>query len=225
MQPEMSEQMKINHFYSLLRKGALQTFRNIGTTNRETLKDVLVIFRRKCVKPESQATAKHNWHCQVFDPNTMKLPDFLEELNQGSQTVFEDHAQKMVDSLLYAKLPPELKRSVNMARLANGSYDEDVAHLGRELQPNALEESDDLPMATITSYTSPNGLSSDITSSYYKEMDHINKDWEKLMKKKRTPQKAKRPRKKSTLSVERLARKIILKNDVGKAQEHISSLT
>ena len=129
MQPEVTEQMKINHFHSLLRKNALQTFRNINSANRQTLEDVLVIFRRKYVTPESQATAKHKWHRLVFDPNTMKLPDFLEELNQGAEKAFGDHAQKMIDSLLYAKLPPKLKKSINMARLENGSYDELVAHL------------------------------------------------------------------------------------------------
>ena len=129
MQPEVTEQMKINHFHSLLRKNALQTFRNINSTNRQTLEDVLIIFRRKYVKPESQATAKHKWHRLVFDPNTVKLPDFLEELNQGAEKAFGDHAQKMIDSLLYAKLPPKLKKSINMARLENGSYDEIVAHL------------------------------------------------------------------------------------------------
>ena len=72
------------------------------------------------------------------------MPDFLEELNQGEEKAFEDHAQKMNDSLLYAKLPPKLKRSVNMARFENGSYDEIVAHLERELELNTLEKSDDL---------------------------------------------------------------------------------
>ena len=57
MQPEMTEQMKINHFHSLLRKNALHTLRNINSTNRQSLEDVLVFFRRKYVKPESQATA------------------------------------------------------------------------------------------------------------------------------------------------------------------------
>ena len=172
MQPEMTEQMKINHFHSLLRKNALQTFRNISSSNRQTLEDVLVIFRRKYVKPESQATAKHKWHRLVFDPNTMKLPDFLEELNQGAEKAFGDHAQKMIDSLLYAKLPPKLKRSVNIARLENGSYDEIVAHLERELELNALEESDDLQMATMTSSTTKSktplstGQMSDITCNY-----------------------------------------------------------
>ena len=47
MQPEISEQMKNYHFHLLVRKNALQTFRNISTANRQTLEDVLVIFRRK----------------------------------------------------------------------------------------------------------------------------------------------------------------------------------
>ena len=62
MQPDMTEKIKINHFHSLLRKGALQTFRNITSSNRETLEDILVIFRQTYVKPESQATAKQKTH-------------------------------------------------------------------------------------------------------------------------------------------------------------------
>ena len=75
----------------------------------------------------------------------MKLPDLLEELNQGVEKAFGEKAKSMIDSLLYAKLPPKLKRSVNMARLENGTYEEIVAHLERELELNALEESNDLP--------------------------------------------------------------------------------
>ena len=156
MQLAMMEQMKINHFHSLLRKGALQTFRNINSINRQTLEDVLVIFRRKYVKPESQATAKHKWHRLTFDPNTMKLLDFLEELNQGAEKAFSENAKSMIDSLLYAKLPPKLKRSVKMARLEKGTYEEIVAHFERELELNALEDSDDLPTATMASESTSN---------------------------------------------------------------------
>ena len=192
MQPAMTEQMKINHFHSLLRKGALQTFRNINSINRQTLEDVLIIFRRKYVKPESQATAKHKWHRLTFDLNTMKLPDFLEELNQGVEKAFGENAKSMIDSLLYAKLPPKLKRSVNMARLENGTYEEIVAHLERELELNALEESDDLPIATMASAsTSNNNLLSngintnkDAQCSYCKATGHFYKSCPKLKKKK-----------------------------------------
>ena len=119
MQPEMTEAMKINHFHAHLRKEALQTFRNISAVNRKTLDDVLIVFRRKYVKPESQATAKHKWHKLTFDPNTKSLPDFLEELNECAERAFGDNAQHMIDSLLYAKLPPHLKRSLNLVKLCS----------------------------------------------------------------------------------------------------------
>ena len=109
MQPDMTmtETMKINHFHSLLRKNALQTFRNISSANGQFLEDILAIFRRKYVKPVSQATAKHKWQKLVFDRNTMKLPDFLEELHQGSEKTFGEHAQAMIDSLHVATAQTE----------------------------------------------------------------------------------------------------------------------
>ena len=129
MQPEMTEAMKINHFHDHLRKEALQTFKNISALNKKTPDDVLIVFRRKYVKPESQATGKHKWHKLTFDPNTKSLPDFLEELNECAERAFGDNAQHMIDNLLYAKLPPHLKRSLNLANLENGTYDQIVAHL------------------------------------------------------------------------------------------------
>ena len=158
----------------------------------------------------------------------MKLPDFLEELNQGAEKAFGDHAQKMIDSLLYAKLPPKLKRSVNMARLENGSYDEIVAHLETEIELNALEESDDLPMATMTSSsTKPKtplstGQMSDITCNYCKEKGHMVKDCEKLKKKKeKDAQQGKSTQKKHIRSVALVAKRITRRKDVGKVLVHI----
>ena len=192
MQPDMTEAMKINHFHSLLRKNALQTFRNINTANRQTLEDILAVFRRKYLKPESQATAKHKWHRLVFDPNTMKLPDFLEELNQGAEKAFGENAQAMIDSLLYAKLPPKLKRSVNMARLENATYEEIVTHLERELELNGLEEGDDIPvptMSTAPTATRPgtgllsSGIDPGITCNYCKKPGHTKDECRKLKRK------------------------------------------
>ena len=185
----MTEQMKINHFHYY--EGGIADIPEHNSNKRQTLEHVLVIFRRKYVKPESQATAKHKWHRLTFNPSTMKLPDFLEELNQGAEKGFGENAKSIIDSLLYAKLPPKLKRSVNMARLENGTYEEIVAHLERKLEFIALEESDNLPMATMasasTSYS--NLLSNDINTnkdtqcSYCEATGHYYKSCIKLKKK------------------------------------------
>ena len=90
MQPELTEAMKVNHFHAHLQKEALQTFRNMSASNKKTLDDVLIVFQRKYVKPESQATAKHKWHKLTFDPNTKSLSDFLEELNECAERAFGD---------------------------------------------------------------------------------------------------------------------------------------
>ena len=148
--PEMTEAMKINHFHAHLRKEALQTFRSISATNKKTLDDVLIVFRRKYVNPESQATAKHKWHKLTFDPNTKSLSDFLEELNECAERAFGDNAQHMIDSLLYAKLPPHLKRSLNLAYLENGTYDQIVAHPERKLVLSGLENDEELTIPTMT---------------------------------------------------------------------------
>ena len=150
MQLEMTEAIKINQFHAHLRKQALQTFRNISALNKKTLDDVLIVFRRKYVKPESQATAKHKWHKLIFDPNMKSLPDFLEELNECAERAFGDNAQHMIDSLLYGKLPPHLKRSLNLAYLENGTYDQIVAHLERELELRSLENDGELTIPTMT---------------------------------------------------------------------------
>ena len=170
MQPDMTEAMKINYFHSLLRKNALQAFCNINMTNRQTVEDILAVFRRKYVKPESQATAKHKWHRLVFDPNTMKLPDFLEELNQGAEKAFGENAQAMIDSLLYAKLPPKLKRSVNMARLENATYEEIITHLERELELNGLEEGDDIPVPTMSTAPTATRPGTGLRSKHYLQL-------------------------------------------------------
>ena len=187
MQPEMTEAMKINHFHAHLRKEALQTFRNISALNKRTLDDVLIVFRRKYVKPESQATAKHKWHKLTFDPNTKSLPDFLEELNECAKRAFGDNAQHMIDSLLYAKLPPHLKRSLNLAYLENGTYDQIVAHLERELELSGLENDGELTIPTMTAVppndNQQNTEQTKIVCHYCRKPGHVIRECRKRIRK------------------------------------------
>ena len=187
MQPEMTEAMKINHFHASLRKDALQTFRNISAVNKKILDDVLIVFRCKYVKPELQATAKHKWHKLTFDPNTKSLPDFLEELNECAERAFGDNAQHMIDSLLYAKLPPHLKRSLNLAHLENGTYDQIVAHLERELELSGLENDGELTIATMTTVplndNQQNTEQTKVVCHYCKKPGHVIRECRKRMRK------------------------------------------
>ena len=58
---QLTEEDKINYFLALMRGDALQTFKNITSPNRESLGEILTVFRRKFVKPQSMATTKHKF--------------------------------------------------------------------------------------------------------------------------------------------------------------------
>ena len=187
MQPEMTEAMKINHFHAQLRKEALQTFRNISALNKKTLNDVLNVFRRKYVKPESQTTAKHKWHKLTFDPNTKSLPDFSKDLNECAERAFADNAQHMIHSLLYAKLPLHLKPSLNLAYLENDTYEQIVAHLERELELSGLENDGELTIPTMTAVppndSQQNTEQTKVVCHYCKKPGHVIRDCRKRMRK------------------------------------------
>ena len=139
MQPHLTEEMKINHFHAHLRELALKTFKNIQRTPTTTLEDILVVFRRMYVKPESSASAKHRFNRLMFQPENQKVPDFLEDLQESAEKAFGEAAPQMIESLLYAKMPPYLKESINHAYLENGTYEQIVRHLEREMELNGLE--------------------------------------------------------------------------------------
>ena len=232
MQLEMTEAIKINLFHSLLPKNALQTLRNINTANRQLLVDILTVFRRKNAKPESQETAKHKWHRLVFDPNTMKLPDFLEELNQAAEKAFGEIAQAMIDSLLYAKLPPKRKRAVNMTRLENDTYEEIVTHLERELGLNGLEAGNNNPFPTMsTAHTATlpgtgllsSGIVPNATCNYRKKPGMSKMTAENLKERRNNAAMTGRIPKKNIQSVQLATKRTTRGNDVGKALEPTSS--
>ena len=147
---QLTEEDKINYFHSLMPGDALQTFKNISSPSRENLTEILTVFRRKYVKPQSMATARHKFQQLVFNPANQKLIVFLDELQKLAKDAFGVAAQAIIDQFIYAKMPPHLKKSINQAHLENGTYEQIVTHLERELELNSLEYPDETQMNTVT---------------------------------------------------------------------------
>ena len=146
---QLTEEDKINYFHSLMRADALQTFKNISSPNRENLTKILTVFRRKYVKPQPMATAKHKFQQLVFNPANQKLIDFLDELQKLAKDAFGVDAQAIIEQFIYAKMPPHLKKSINQAHLENGTCEQIVTQLERELELNSLEYPDETQMNTV----------------------------------------------------------------------------
>ena len=105
-----TEEDRINYFHSLMRGVALQTFKNINGPTRESLGAILAVFRRKYVKPQSMATAKHKFQILVFNPANHKIVDFLDELQKLAKDAFGIAAHAIIQQFTYAKMPPHLKK-------------------------------------------------------------------------------------------------------------------
>ena len=118
---QLTEEDKINYFHYLMRGDALQTFKDITNPNRENLGEILNVFRRKYLKPQSMATAKHKFQRMVFNPANQKLIDLLDELQKLAKDAFGIAAQAIIEQFIYAKMPPHLKKLSNQPPLENGT--------------------------------------------------------------------------------------------------------
>ena len=147
---QLTEEYKINYFHSLMRGDALQTFKNITSPNSENLREILTVFRRKYVKPQSLATAKQKFKRLVFNPANQKLIDFLDELQKLAKDAFGVAAQAIIEHFIYAKVSLHLKKSINQAHWENGTYEQIVSHLERGLELNGLDAPDEMPINTVT---------------------------------------------------------------------------
>ena len=107
---QLTKDDRINYFHSLMRWDALQTFKNTNGPTRENMEEILAVFRRKYVKPQSMATAKHKFQKLVFNPANQKLVDFLDELQKLAKDAFGIAAHAIIEQFIYAKIPPHLKK-------------------------------------------------------------------------------------------------------------------
>ena len=143
IQNQLTEEDKINYFYSLMRGDKLQTFKNITSLKRENLGEILTVFRRKYVKPQSMATAEHKFQQLVFNPANLKLIDFLDELQKLARDAFGVAAQANHRAFHLCLNTSHPKKSINQAHLENGTYEQIKSHLESELELNGLEAPDE----------------------------------------------------------------------------------
>ena len=150
---QLTEEDRIKYFHSLMRGDALETFKNINGPTRENFGEILAVLRRKYVKHQSMATAKHKFQKFVFNPENHKLVDFLDELQKLAKDGFGIAADAIIEHFIYAKMPPHLKKSINQADLENVTYEQIVTHLEKELELNGLEAPDELQIKTVSHNT------------------------------------------------------------------------
>ena len=169
---------------------------------------MLIVFQRKYVKPESQAIAKHQWHKLMINPYTKSLSGSLDELSECAERLFGYNAKHLIDSLLYAKLLPHSKRSVNIDYLENGTYDQTVAHLEKELELSGLEDEGELTKPTRTAVP-PNDIQQNteqtkIVCQYCKQASQVIRSCRERKKRNRNKEKILRSKTRTLLHPDHL---------------------
>ena len=150
---QLTEEDRIKYFLSLMKGDALQTFKNDNIPTRESLGEPLAVFRRTYVKPQSMATAKRKLWKLVSNLANQKLGDFPDEFQKLAKDAFGIAAHAIIEQFIYTKMPLHLQKLINQAHLENGTYEQIVIHLERELELNGSEAPDELQINTLSNNT------------------------------------------------------------------------
>ena len=149
MYPHLTEIQKINYFHSLLRGDALQAFCNIEDSKKDSLDEIMTIFKRRFGDYLSIAKARCEWDALRFDPSTQKLHEFLDILQKTAKEAFGAEAQQFIDKAIYAKMPDHVKKILNRAYLEDKPYNDIVLHLEREMRLNGLGAPDEVTLVPL----------------------------------------------------------------------------
>ena len=83
-----------------MRGDALQIFKNNNGPTGTNLAEILAVFQRKYVKPQSMATVKQKIQKFVSNPANQKLVDFLDELQKLAKNAFRIAARAIIEQLI-----------------------------------------------------------------------------------------------------------------------------
>ena len=138
-----------NYFHSLLRGGALQAFCNIEDSKKDSLDEIITIFKRRFGDYLSMAKARCEWDALKFDPSTQKLHEFLDVLQKTAKEAFGTEAQQFIEKAIYAKMPDHVKKILNRANLEDKPYNDIVLQLEKKMRLNGLGEPDDVTLVPL----------------------------------------------------------------------------
>ena len=85
--------------------------------------------RRKYVKAQSMAMAKHKCQLLVSFAANEKLIDFSDEFQKLSKDAFQVAVKTITEQFIYAKVIPHLNKYLNQVHLENGIRKQSVSHL------------------------------------------------------------------------------------------------
>ena len=149
MYPYLTELPTINYFHSLLRGDALQAFCNIEDSKKDSLDEIMTIFKRRFGDYLSMAKARCEWDALKFDPSTQKLHEFLDVLQKTAKEAFGSEAQQFIDKAIYAKMSDHVKKILNRAYLEDKPYNDIVLHLEKETRLNGLGAPDEVTLVPL----------------------------------------------------------------------------
>ena len=117
---------------------------------RVKLGEHITVFRRKYVKSQSMATAKHKHQRLVFNPANQKLVEFLDELRKLAKNAFGVAAPAINEQFIYTEKPPHLKKPIYQPLVEKSTLEQIVSHLDGEVEINGLEAQDAMHVNTVT---------------------------------------------------------------------------
>ena len=74
----------------------------------------------------------------MFQLAKQKLSESVDHFQQNPEQAFDEAAPQMIDSLIYAKMPPHLKKSINQTYLKKYIDGQIVRHSEKKLELNEL---------------------------------------------------------------------------------------
>ena len=130
-------------------RDALQAFCNIEDAKKDSLEEIMTIFKRRFGNYLSMAKARCEWDALRFDPSTQKLHEFSDALQKTATEALGSEAQQFIDKAIYAKMPDHVKMILNRAYLEDKPYIDIVLHLEREMRLNGLGAPDEINLVLL----------------------------------------------------------------------------